>query len=138
MIQKLTLSVLFLCSLLPMQLTQFGTYRGVQELPGTIIFQASHDTAAAAVALFFIGVWLPLKKEKRKKALGLLGVIGIVLCELYVGLTWYIPTIAGSIDLSFALQAVYVEYYFGLAVSCVMVIVYLILVYGKADERKSI
>ena len=79
--KKLTLSALFVLSLLPMLLPQYGGCRGVQELPG--IINLRNPIGLVSILLFVCGVWLPLCSKATGKLLGFLGCIGIVISEGY-------------------------------------------------------
>ena len=79
--KKIILSITFFFSLLPMLLKQYGGARGVQEISG--IVNLFNPIGMISFILFFIGIWLPLKNKKTNKILGGLGLIGIVISEIY-------------------------------------------------------
>ncbi len=120
--KKIMLSVAFLLSLSPMLLSQYGGMRGVQEITGLI--NLLNPIGLISVALFFAGVWEPLKKQSTGKLLGAVGAIGIVVAEVYQFFTWHCMTITGKISIQHSLQLAFPEFYFGLLVSLAMVIAY--------------
>ena len=125
--KKQILSIAFLISLSPMLLSQYGGMKGVQEISGLI--NLTNPIGMTALVLFVIGVWVPLEKQSTGKLLGALGVIGIVVSELYTFLTWHYMTITGKISIHNSLQLAFPEFYFGLIVSLAMVIVYFTMQY---------
>ena len=123
--KKLCLSAAFLVSLLPMFLNQYGGQRGVQEITG--IINLTNPIGAAAVVLFGLGVWLPVRKEILGKALSIMGLSGVVLSEIYTFFTWHVQTITGEVSLRHSLQLAFPEFYFGLAVSLAMIVGYFLI-----------
>lgn len=122
--KKMLLSVVFVISLLPMFMNQYGGCRGVQEISG--ILNILNPIGIVSVAVFFAGVWIPFKKNKINTCMGATGVIGIVIAEIYTFLTWHVSTITGEISMQSSLRLVYPEFYIGLCVSIIMVIVYFV------------
>lgn len=120
--KKLCLSAAFLVSLLPMLLNQYGGQRGVQEITG--IINLTNPIGAAAVILFGLGVWLPVRKQIFGKVLCIIGMSGVVLSEIYTFFTWHVQTITGEVSLRHSLQLAFPEFYFGLAVSLAMFVGY--------------
>ena len=125
--KKLILSVAFLFSLLPMLLNQYGGMKGVQEISGLI--NLTNPIGMTALVLFAIGVWAPLKKQNAGRMAGALGVIGIVVSELYTFFTWHYMTITGELGIQHSIMLAFPEFYFGLIVSLAMVIVYFAMQY---------
>ena len=70
-----------------------------------------------------VGVWVPMKKPVFSKLMGLLGTIGIVISEIYKFFTWHVMNITGEISLQHSIQLAFPEFYFGLVVSIIMVVV---------------
>lgn len=122
--KKMLLSVVFVISLLPMFMNQYGGCRGVQEISG--ILNILNPIGIVSVAVFFAGVWIPFKKNKINTCMGATGVIGIVIAEIYTFLTWHVSTITGEISMQSSLRLAYPEFYIGLCVSIIMVIVYFV------------
>ena len=120
--KKCILTVAFIISLLPMLLSQFGGMKGVQEISGLI--NLLNPLGIISVLLFIIGVWLSFKNKKINKILGGLGVIGIVISEIYNFFTWHILTITGEMSLYNSVEFAFPEFYIGLAISLVMIIFY--------------
>ena len=125
--KKLMLSVVFLISLSPMLLSQYGGLKGVQEISGLI--NLTNPIGMIALVLFAIGVWAPFKKASTGKLIGVLGVIGIVVAELYTFITWHYMTITGELGIQHSIMLAFPEFYFGLIVSLAMVIVYFAMQY---------
>ena len=51
-----------------------------------------------------VGVWFPFKKRVVSKSLGALGVIGIVVSEIYKFLTWHTLTVTGEVSLQMCIR----------------------------------
>ena len=120
--KKVILTVVFLVSLLPMLLNQYGGMRGVQEISGLI--NLFNPIGLISLLLFFLGIWVSFKNNKINKILGALGTIGIVISEIYQFLTWYIVNITGKISLHNSIKFAFPEFYFGLTISLIMTFVY--------------
>lgn len=120
--RKLSLSIAFLISLLPMLLNQYGGRKGVQEITGLI--NLLNPIGITSVILFVIGVWVPFKKETIGKIIGAVGTIGMLVSEIYKFLTWHVMNITGEISLKNSIEFAFPEFYFGLFVSAIMVMVY--------------
>ena len=123
--KKVTLSILFLISLFPMCLNQYGGLKGVQEIPGLI--NLLNPIGIVSVVLFFVGVWVPFQDKSNNTTLGALGVTGIVVSEVYKFLTWHVETITGELSLRHSIQLAFPEFYAGLVMSLAMVVVYFLL-----------
>lgn len=123
--KKITLSITFALSLFPMFMNQYGGCKGVQEISG--IINLLNPIGILSVALFAAGVWVPLRHTIVNKILGAMGVIGMVVSEIYQFCTWYLPTITGEMNLQKSFELAYPEFYIGLAASLVMVITYFIM-----------
>lgn len=122
--KKIILSVLFIISLAPMLLNQYGLARGVQEISGLI--NLFNPIGIISTILFIIGVWIPFKNKRINKILGFIGVLGIVISEIYNFFTWHVKTITGEISFQNSINFVFPEFYIGLVISLVMVIAYII------------
>lgn len=120
--RKVILSITFFISLLPMLMNQYGECKGVQEISG--IINLFNPIGISSVIVFMAGVWIPLDNKNINKLLGSIGVIGIVVSEIYKFFTWHILTITGTISLNNSLRLAYPEFYIGLVVSLAMVVVY--------------
>ena len=119
---KTFLSVCFFASLLPMLLNQYGAAKGVQEITGLI--NLFNPIGIVSVLMFLMSVLCDFKNQKVCRVLGAAGVTGIVISELYQYFTWYTLTITGETSLQHSINLAFPEFYFGLAVSMVMVVVY--------------
>lgn len=122
--KKAHMTALFLISLTPMLLNQFGGRRGVQELPGYI--SLLNPLGFLSVILCCCGIWCDFTNLKLKKALAVGGLSGIILSEIYTFLTWYIPTITGAFSIQNSFRFAFPSFYFGLFVSCAMLACYLV------------
>ena len=123
--KKVIFSIVFIVSLLPMLLNQYGGMKGVQEITGLI--NLLNPIGIISVLLFVIGVWMPLKKAILSKTLGAMGTIGMVVSEIYQFFTWHVMTITGEISLQNSVMLAFPEFYVGLIVSLAMVIAYFVI-----------
>lgn len=120
--KKRILTIAFVISLLPMLLNQYGGLKGVQEISGLI--NLFNPIGIIAVILFIIGVWVSFKNKRVNKILGTLGVIGIVISEIYKFLTWHILNITGKMSIKNSIEFAFPEFYVGLVVSLIMIVAY--------------
>ena len=123
--KKVILTIAFVISLLPMLLNQYGGMKGVQEISG--LCNLFNPIGLVAVLLFIIGVWVSFKDVKINKILSILGVVGIVISEIYQFLTWHILTITGEMSLQNSINFAFPEFYIGLAISLIMVVAYFVI-----------
>lgn len=123
--KKIILTITFVISLLPMLLNQYGRLKGVQEISGLI--NLCNPIGIVAVLLFIIGVWTPFKNKKINKILGGFGVVGIVISEIYNFSTWHIMTITGEMSIHNSFEFAFPEFYVGLVISLIMVVVYFVI-----------
>ncbi len=123
--KKIILSIIFICSLLPMSLNQYGGAKGIQEISSLI--NLFNPIGIIAVILFIIGVWIPFRNVILNKVLSILGLIGIVISEIYQFLTWHIQTITGELNIQNSINFAFPEFYIGLVVSLIMIFVYFII-----------
>lgn len=123
--KKIILSIAFVLSLLPMLLNQYGGARGVQEISG--LGNLFNPIGLVSVLLFIIGVWVSFKNVKVNKILSILGVVGIVISEIYQFLTWHILTTTGEMSIQNSINFAFPEFYIGLAISLIMIVVYFVI-----------
>ena len=123
--KKTFLSIAFVISLLPMLLNQYGGMKGVQEITGLI--NLLNPIGIISVILFIAGVWFSFKMSALSKLLGALGTVGIVISEIYKFFTWHVMTITGEISFQNSITFAFPEFYFGLAISIMMIAVYFII-----------
>ena len=123
--KKIILTITFLISLLPMLCNQYGGRKGVQEISGLI--NLWNPIGITSVLLFLIGVWIPLGSKRTSKILGALGVIGIVISEIYKFFTWHTLTITGEISIQNSIALAFPEFYIGLIFSFLMIIMYFVI-----------
>lgn len=131
--KKIALSAAFLVSLLPMLLNQYGGARGVQEITGLINLQ--NPIGILSMILFALGVWIPFQLPLVGRVLGVSGVIGIFISEIYEFLTWHIMTITGEFSIRHSIQLAFPEFYFGLFVSLAMLFAYFF-IDGYMDQNQ--
>ena len=129
--KRIILSAAFIISLLPMVLNQYGGLKGVQEITGLI--NLLNPIGIASVVLFIVGVWVPMKKPVFNKVMGILGTVGIVISEIYKFLTWHVMTVTGEISIQHSIQLAFPEFYIGLIVSIIMIVVYIVVEKRIAD-----
>lgn len=120
--KQVILTILFIMSLMPMLLYQFGGMRGVQEISGLIILL--NPITIVSIILFFLGIWFKFKNKMTNKILGGIGVIGIVISEIYEFFTWYTIGITKDINLYNSINLAFPEFYIGLLISIIMVFIY--------------
>ena len=113
--KKVLLSLLFIASLSPMLLNQYGAMKGVQEISGLI--NITNPIGLLSIVIFVIGLFTD-------EWISGIGTIGMVISELFMFFTWYTNTITPTISLQTSLDMAYPEFYLGLIVSCVVMIVY--------------
>lgn len=120
--KQVILTILFIMSLMPMLLYQFGGMRGVQEISGLIILLS--PITIVSIILFLFGIWFKFKNKTTNKILGGIGVIGIVISEIYEFFTWYTIGITKDINLYNSINLAFPEFYIGLLISIIMVFIY--------------
>lgn len=120
--KQVILTILFIMSLMPMLLYQFGGMRGVQEISGLIILLS--PITIVSIILFFLGIWFKFKNKITNKILGGIGVIGIVISEIYEFFTWYTIGITKDINLYNSINLAFPEFYIGLLISIIIVFIY--------------
>lgn len=120
--KQVILTILFIMSLMPMLLYQFGGMKGVQEISGLIILLS--PITIVSIILFFLGIWFKFKNKKTNKILGGIGVVGIVISEIYAFFTWYTIGITKDINLYNSINLAFPEFYIGLLISIIMVFIY--------------
>lgn len=123
---KIKMTIIFILSLLTMMLPWFGGAKGVQEVYGVILL--NNPIAFTCMILVFVGIW---NSTRTGEVLGTIGMIGIIVMEVYEFLTWHILTITGRFSLSVSLNMCYPEFYF--AVICMMVTFVLYRCYCKRE-----
>lgn len=133
--KKGILTAAFLCSLLPMLLSQYGGCRRVQEISGLVNLLSPIGLISAA--LFFLGVWIPARKRSALRTVGLVGCLGMVASELYQFLTWHIRNISGRFSLDTSFRFAYPEFYVGLAASLAMTGFYIWMVYHQSFKEEE-
>lgn len=118
--KKIILTIAFVISLLPMLSNQYGGMKGVQEISGLI--NLYNPIGIISVLFFIIGVWIPFKNKKINKIFGGLGVVGIVISEIYNFFTWHIMNITGKMSIHNSIEFAFPEFYVGLVISLIMIV----------------
>ena len=126
---RVILAIAFGMSLIPVLLPQYGGCRGVQEISG--IVNLLNPIGILSGLAFIVGMIL------KKKVLGLLGCLGIVASEIYEFLTWHIMTISGKFSIDTSFRFAFPEFYIGLAVSVIMVMVYSYFVFWNKSTAEE-
>ena len=129
--KKVALTIIFIISLLPMLMNQYGGMKGVQEITGLV--NLLNPIGIASVIMFSVGVWMPFKKQTIGRVLGALGTIGIVVSEIYKFFTWHVMNITGEVSIHNSIEFAFPEFYIGLVISLVMVVAYFVI-----DKKVSV
>ena len=132
--KKITLTIAFIISLLPMLLNQYGGMKGVQEITGLI--NLLNPIGIVSVIIFAIGVWYPFKRQIAGKTLGALGTIGIVVSEVYKFFTWHVMNITGEVSIHNSIEFAFPEFYIGLVISLIMIVTYFVI--DKKVDTQSV
>ena len=120
--KKMLLSIIFILSLIPMCFSQYGSAKGVEEVPG--IINLTNPLGIIAVILYFAGIWINFKKEKINKCLPYIGMVGIILSELINLLTWGYPSTSYLDGIRNCFRRVFPMFYVGLIISVILIFVY--------------
>ena len=123
--KKVALTVIFIISLLPMLMNQYGGMKGVQEITGLV--NLLNPIGIASVIMFSVGVWMPFKKQTIGRVLGALGTIGIVVSEIYKFFTWHVMNITGEVSIHNSIEFAFPEFYIGLVISVIMIVSYFVI-----------
>ena len=134
--KKIILTIAFVISLLPMLSNQYGGMKGVQEISGLI--NLYNPIGIISVLFFIIGVWIPFKNKKINKIFGGLGVVGIVISEIYNFFTWHIMNITGKMSIHNSIEFAFPEFYVGLVISLIMIAVYFCIKLSMTTSRPSL
>ncbi len=102
--KKVLLSLLFIASLSPMLLNQYGGMKGVQEISG--IINLTNPIGLLSIVIFVIGLFTD-------EWISGIGTIGVVISELFMFFTWYTYTITPQISLKTSLDMAFPEFYIG-------------------------
>ncbi len=105
--KKIVMSIIFALSLSTMLLPWFEGAKGIQEIYGTILLE--NPIAFTCIILVFVGIW---EGSRTGEIIGTIGMLGIIVMEVYEFFTWHILTITGKFSLSLSLDMCYPEFYF--------------------------
>lgn len=114
-----------------MLLNQYGGMKGVQEITGLI--NLLNPIGLVAAAIFFVGVWVPFRNKNLNSILGAVGCTGMVVSEVYKFFTWHVLTITGEISLQHSIRFAFPEFYVGLCVSVIMVVIFFVITVKVKD-----
>lgn len=123
--KRMALTIAFLVSLIPMLFNQYGGRRGVQEISGLINLLS--PLGILSMCVFLMGVWGVYKTKLINRIMGLAGIIGMILSELYQFMTWHVLTITGEISLQSSISLAFPEFYIGLSVSAAMAAAFILI-----------
>ena len=123
--KKVTLTIAFIISLLPMLMNQYGGMKGVQEITGLV--NLLNPIGIVSVIMFSVGVWMPFMKQTIGRVLGALGTIGIVVSEIYKFFTWHVMNITGEVSIHNSIEFAFPEFYIGLVISVIMIVSYFVI-----------
>ncbi|MEG2645952.1 MAG: hypothetical protein RSA08_02855 [Clostridia bacterium] len=123
--KKIILTTAFIISLLPVFLNQFGSCRGVQEVMAIGVVLS--PIGIFSITMYLIGLYYGFKSQKTSFIFSIIGLVGIVISEIYQLLTWNYPNTSYIDNFRNCFTMVYPEFYFGVISSIIMIIVYLIL-----------
>ena len=118
--RKIIMSVALSLSLLTMLLPWFGGMKGVEEVYGVILLD--NPVALTCILLAFVGIWTNFGYNS--EIIGSIGMIGIIVMEIYEFMTWHILTISGQFDLNLSIALCYPEFYLALVCIVVTYIIY--------------
>jgi len=107
-------------SLLTMFWPWFGGTRGVQTISGLILLE--NPIALTCMILAYIGIWSDYGKNS--EILGMIGLLGIAVMEIYEFFTWHIITITGHFDLRLSIEWCYPEFYIALFSMIMTLLIY--------------
>lgn len=137
--KKMILSLLFVVSLSPMLLNQYGGAKGIQEVTG--LLNLYNPLGIASVFSFALGIWVDFKRTNLNnvcphlnKVLSVLGMVGIVVSEIYEFLTWHVMTITGEMSIKNSIEFAFPEFYLGFIVSILMIFAYFLIEKKLKDE----
>ncbi len=131
MVNKKNLFCLYCLSIMPMIMNQYGFSRTAGAITGFI--NLFNPIGVFFTILFFVGVCGNMFSSNTRKKFGFLGLLGIVIAEVYTYFTAYNYGSGQPIDMEKARSYVLVpEFYIGIVVSLLCVIIYLIYVHDKS------
>ena len=131
MVNKKNLFCLYCLSIMPMIMNQYGFSRTAGAITGFI--NLFNPIGVFFTILFFVGVCGNMFSSNTRKKFGFLGLLGIVIAEVYTYFTAYNYGSGQPIDMEKARSDVLVpEFYIGIVVSLLCVIIYLIYVHDKS------
>ncbi len=133
--RKIFLTIAFIVSLVPMFANQYGGVRGVREITG--LNNLWNPIGLIAVALFLLGLWVPFKNAMTNKILSIIGLVGVIASEIFVFLTWPIPTYQDVINLKYSFENAFPEFYIGLTTSALMLITYVCMMTLPDQTRRA-
>ena len=120
--KKLILTFSFILSLMPMVLSQYGAIRGVEEISG--LYNLKNPIGILAILCYFIGVWNSHMERKNREFFSYVGVIGIVIAELYTYVMIQIPAMSNQGTITNSVLFAYPEFYIGVIISLMMIVFY--------------
>lgn len=111
---KVMMTVIFLLSLSTMFMNWFGDTQSDIVVSGLILL--NNPIAVTCILITLVGIWLRFGENTYK--LTYIGMIGIIVMEIYEFLTWHIFIISGAFDFHLSIALCYPEFY--IAVICML------------------
>lgn len=130
--RKSSFVLIYILSVFPMLFSQYGVTRGVNEISGWI--NLLNPIGIMSTLLYFGAVIIePIPYNIRSK-MGLGGLIGIVIAEIYTGFTWYDSGQAFDLmNFELGLKYAFPEFYFGVCISVLAIILYCFNLRGEIE-----
>ncbi|MEF9962233.1 MAG: hypothetical protein RR670_00825 [Erysipelotrichaceae bacterium] len=127
---KIVLVILFILSLTPMCLVQFGANSiGVLAHNGLMIL--FEPLCILSIIIYFVSLWHDFEQPKLNYVLGIIALLGVILSEIKCFLFSYYNGPITELELSYCISMAYPSFYLGLMISIIMLLIYLIVVYKK-------
>ncbi len=118
--KKILMTLIFILCLSTMLFPWFGKMQGMDDISGLILLK--NPVAVTCIILTFIGIWTDFGKNS--EIIGAIGLIGIIIMEIYEFLTWHILTITGHFDLNLSIHSSYPEFYLAILCTFITYIIY--------------
>lgn len=107
-------------SLLTMLFPWFRGLQGIEEVYGVIMLE--NPIALTCIILAFVGIWTNFGRNS--DIIASIGMLGMIVMEIYEFLTWHILPMTGHFDLSLSIDLCYPEFYYALLCIVITYIVF--------------
>lgn len=140
--RRIILVLAFLLSFIPMGFMQFGGANASVFVPG--LLHLYHPLTILAILLYFVALFVPLKKKNLNHRLGMIALLMILFVELYNYFTWFDPNFLylkqGKFSMAFSRALP--MFYVGFAVSVAMLLFYVLFtkkypLFPKIEKKQS-